>query len=85
MGECRICRASSPFISKELAVCLACIRERPADALKVAAKAHMKSRAAFGLPERRPEDPDGIPCNLCVNECHIPDDGTGYCGLRRNL
>jgi pyruvate formate lyase activating enzyme len=84
MGECRICKDSSPSISQELAVCLTCIREKPAKALKVAVKAHLKSRAAFGLPVRRPEDPNGIPCNLCVNECNIPDGGIGYCGLRRN-
>jgi len=84
MGECKICNASSRYISQELAVCLACIRDKPADALKVAAQAHMKSRMAFGLPVCRPDDPDGIPCNLCVNECRIPDGGIGYCGLRRN-
>jgi pyruvate formate lyase activating enzyme len=28
--------------------------------------------------------PQGLRCNLCVNECRIPEDGLGYCGLRRN-
>jgi len=47
-------------------------------------EAHKRSRAAFGLPVRPPRDPEGIPCRICVNECRIPDDGTGYCGIRRN-
>ncbi|MEW6002554.1 MAG: radical SAM protein [Nitrospirota bacterium] len=46
--------------------------------------AHRRSRAIFGLPERPPKDPDGLPCNICVNECRIPENGMGYCGLRKN-
>lgn len=85
MGKCAICNASSPYISQELAVCLSCIRKEPAAALKIAVQAHEKSRMAFGLPASRPDDPDGIPCRLCVNECNIPDGGDGYCGLRKNV
>lgn len=47
-------------------------------------QAHMQSRAAFGLPEKPPKDPDGIPCHICVNECRIPEGKTGYCGVRKN-
>jgi pyruvate formate lyase activating enzyme len=47
-------------------------------------KAHARSRAAFGLPEKPPQDPDGIPCKICVNACRIPQHARGYCGLRRN-
>ena len=24
---------------------------------------------------------EGLPCNLCVNECRIPEDRMGYCGF----
>jgi pyruvate formate lyase activating enzyme len=45
---------------------------------------HWESRKAFGLPEKPPQDSQGITCNMCVNECRIPENGTGYCGLRKN-
>jgi pyruvate formate lyase activating enzyme len=47
-------------------------------------EAHKRSRRAFGLPDEPPQDPDGLACNICVNECRIPLNGVGYCGLRRN-
>jgi len=84
MAECKLCNIASNDISKEIGVCLKCIRERPADALPIAMPAHVRSRAAFGLPEKPPKDPQGIPCTICVNECKIPENGMGYCGLRRN-
>ncbi len=84
MATCRLCDNSSTTISRELGVCLACIRERPNDALLLAREAHRRSRRAFGLPEVPPKDPQGIACNLCANECRIPDQGRGYCGLRKN-
>jgi pyruvate formate lyase activating enzyme len=84
MPECRVCHTKSIAVSHELGVCLACIRERPADALPIAREAHQRSRAAFGLPAEPPKDPQGLPCNLCVNACRITENGMGYCGLRRN-
>jgi pyruvate formate lyase activating enzyme len=85
MGTCRICGATSAFIGRELGVCLECIRRTPDDALPVAREAHVRSRAAFGLPLRPPDDPEGVPCAECVNECRIPDNGFGYCGVRQNV
>jgi pyruvate formate lyase activating enzyme len=84
VAECKLCNVASNDISKELGVCLRCIRERPADALPIAMRAHAKIRAAFGLPKKPPKDPRGVPCKICVNECRIPENGTGYCGLRKN-
>ncbi|HSD57800.1 MAG TPA: radical SAM protein [Methanotrichaceae archaeon] len=84
MGRCKLCSASSSLISVEMGVCLRCIRERPREALPIAMQAHKRSRRANGLPEEPPRDAQGIACNLCVNECRIPDGGLGYCGLRRN-
>jgi pyruvate formate lyase activating enzyme len=84
MADCKICGTRSPLVSKELAVCLNCIRERPQEALPVAQEAHRRSRRCFGLPEEPPKDPRGVVCNICVNQCRIPEQGTGYCGLRTN-
>ncbi|MDP2755521.1 MAG: radical SAM protein [Nitrospirota bacterium] len=84
MGQCKLCNTTSNYISKEINVCLKCIRERPEDALPLAMQAHRRSRSAFGLPECPPKDSQGVACNICVNECRIPENGTGYCGLRKN-
>lgn len=84
MAECRLCNSFSNNISKELGVCLKCIRENPTHALKIAMQAHASSRSFFGLPEKPPKDPQGIQCKICVNECQIPEGEIGYCGLRKN-
>jgi pyruvate formate lyase activating enzyme len=38
----------------------------------------------FDLPAKPPKDPSGVSCNLCVNECVIPEGQRGYCGLRKD-
>ncbi len=84
MATCKLCNIESLTISREVGVCLACIRGRPKDALQLAREAHKRSRKAFGLPDVPPKDPAGLACTMCVNECRIPVSGMGYCGLRRN-
>jgi len=84
MGRCIVCSRSSPLISSFLGICLNCIRRRPADAMRNARKAHQSSRSNEGLPAKPPDDPRGLPCHLCVNECRIPEGQFGYCGLRKN-
>ncbi len=84
MGKCALCEVKSDYISKEMHVCLKCIRERPQEALPFSLEAHARSRAAFKLPESPPRDPQGVSCAICVNECRIAEDKTGYCGLRTN-
>lgn len=84
MAQCKLCNATSKEISRELGLCLTCIKDRPEEALPVAMQAHQKSRVAFGLPEMPPKDRQGISCHTCVNECRIPEGRLGYCGLRKN-
>ncbi len=84
MATCQICNRTAATISGALGVCLTCIRENPGESLKITEKAHMQSRAAFGLSEKPPNDPEGISCTICVNQCKIPENGTGYCGIRIN-
>ncbi len=84
MSECVLCHIYSKYISEALKVCLKCIREKPDQALEIAAEAHYKSRTAAGLPEIPPKDPDGIDCSICINACKIAPNSFGYCGLRRN-
>ena len=84
MPRCRLCNLSSNPVSKEIGVCANCLKSKPDEALPHVMEAHRKSRVAYTLPETAPKDEQGLPCNLCVNECRIPEGGLGYCGLRRN-
>lgn len=85
MARCSLCGTASSQISGELRVCLRCIRSRPEESLEIAMTAHKRSRAAYGLPEEIPRDPEGLKCSICANECRIPPGGMGYCGLRMNV
>lgn len=84
MPRCRLCNLTSKSVSREIGLCANCLKTKPDEALPLATEAHRKSRAAYRLPETPPKDEGGVPCSLCVNECRIPEDGLGYCGLRRN-
>lgn len=84
MAQCDLCQKKSEYISKALGVCLACIRQRPLEALEITARAHRQSRTEFRLPPVPPDDPEGVRCNLCVNACRIGENEPGYCGLREN-
>jgi pyruvate formate lyase activating enzyme len=85
MGTCRICQKESALISRELGLCLDCIRRRPEEARKIALGAHARIRSEWGLPGEAPRHPEGIVCDLCVNRCRIGEGEWGYCGLRKNV
>ncbi len=84
MPRCRLCHSSSNPVSEEIGVCANCLKAKPGESLPFALQTHQKSRSAYHLPKTPPHDPQGIPCNLCVNECRIPEGELGFCGLRRN-
>jgi len=84
MPWCRLCDRSSDYISEELGLCADCIKKGSVDAVLFIREAHKKSREPFNLPEKAPRASDALPCNICMNECRIPEGGMGYCGLRRN-
>jgi len=84
MGTCRICQNESSLISKELGLCLECIRSSPEKVPEIAAIIHGKVRRQWGLPEQPPRHSEGVACDLCVNRCKIEEGGWGYCGLRKN-
>ena len=85
MGTCSICREKSSLISRELGLCLDCIRCFPQEAVKIASGVHARIRCGWGLPGEVPKHPEGIACELCVNQCRIGEGGLGYCGLRQNV
>jgi pyruvate formate lyase activating enzyme len=84
MPRCSVCGAGSPFISHRLGVCLACIRERPDQALARVKDLQRQVRAVAGLPVAPPRTEHGVPCGLCFHRCRIPEGGIGFCGVRKN-
>ncbi len=84
MAVCQHCGQESPLISQALGLCLDCIRGDFARVLPLIEKAHSVARRPFNLPQQPPRAEGGRECHLCVNECRIPLDGRGYCGLRTN-
>ncbi len=84
MAKCVNCGKESELISKALQVCLDCIRTDFDYVFPAIERIHARSRMEFDLPIEPPKDPSGARCNLCVNECLIPEGETGYCGLRKN-
>ena len=82
MGTCRYCDRSGKTISDVIGFCADCIRGHFSGLWPQIAEVHAKSRKAYGLPTQPPRGPGNIPCSLCVNECRIPEGGSGFCGLR---
>ena len=85
MGTCSICRKKSVLISKELGLCLDCVRCGHEEVREIVLRVHERIRCKWGLPGEAPRDTEGIECDLCVNRCRIGEGGWGYCGLRRNV
>lgn len=81
--KCRCCRKEA-LISQSIGFCVDCIRDRFKEIWPRLNEVHRESRRRFELPEEAPRAPEGIPCNICINECRIPEGGRGYCGIRRN-
>jgi len=84
--KCSLCGRDLPIVSKILKVCVDCIRDNPQKALPFILRAHEESRKDYpNLPFPIPKAPVGVKCNLCGNECQVPEEGYGFCGLRRNV
>lgn len=81
---CQHCGSESSLISQALGLCLDCIRHNFARVFPLIEQAHSAARSPFNLPGQPPKDEEGLKCQLCANECHIPPNSRGYCGLRTN-
>jgi len=84
MGYCKLCSKSSKIISDVLGVCVNCLRKKLDEALPIAVRAHREYRVKLGLPPEPPKNGNGVKCSLCVNECSIPLNGIGFCGVWKN-
>lgn len=83
MVKCINCKNESPLISGNLGICADCIINDFSSVKKHIEEVHSRSRIKFNLPTRPPRDGE-VKCNICVNECKVPQDEKGYCGLRLN-
>jgi pyruvate formate lyase activating enzyme len=83
MGTCNRCKNSAKTISNIIGFCADCISNHFENVWPQIKTVHLRSRRAFGLPTAPPRETGGIPCGLCVQQCQIPESGTGFCGLRR--
>ncbi len=81
---CQNCGRESPLISRALGLCLDCIRKDFTQVLPLIEKTHSRAREPFDLPHKPPKAEKGRSCHLCANECRVPPDSRGYCGLRTN-
>ena len=83
MGTCKSCGRNEITVSGTIGYCADCIRNG-FDALWPSIKAiHDRSRRIHHLPTDPPNDPQGVNCPLCFQECRIAEGRTGYCGVRR--
>lgn len=84
MSKCINCGSVSKYISYPLNVCLNCLRNEFEKVKLQVELVHRKVRAEFGVPEKAPKNPIGVPCRICVHECRIGVGEVSYCGLRIN-
>lgn len=84
MAKCRICNRTGNNVAGTLELCRSCILEHPHEAINISNEAHARSRIPYHLPISMPKEPNGLQCNICTNECRIPNTKLGYCGVQEN-
>ncbi len=82
-GKCKTCGKDSVIISRTIGFCAECIRNRFDELWPEIKAVHDDTRRAYRLPVDPPRAERGVTCPLCHNECRIPEEGVGYCGVRR--
>ncbi len=82
LKSCPICGKSVEEISGFLGACLDCLRK--GKGLKEIRERRRTWRSRLGLPQEVPKG-GGLTCNLCVNNCQIPEGSLGFCGVRKNV
>jgi pyruvate formate lyase activating enzyme len=83
MTRCEICTKEFN-LAEALPICAACLRQETESPNSIIRAAHQWRQYLFELPETVPRADKGVTCKICANECVIPPDSLGYCGLRRN-
>jgi len=83
MTNCIFCQQERG-LAEVLPVCASCLRSAPDKIEEIVQNAHKWRSYLFELPETIPRTENGIKCKVCANECNIPLNEIGYCGLRSN-
>jgi len=83
-ARCLKCNRESILISSTLEVCVDCIRNHFNEFKPHIDDVHAKVRKVFRLPPNPPRSPKGLKCDICANQCQIPEGERGYCGVRMN-
>lgn len=79
-----ICKKEK-LISKNLGICLDCIRQKQDEVSSFVKKIHKAVREKFNLPPFPPKASFGIRCNFCENNCIVGEGQKSYCGLKENV
>ncbi len=83
MTRCSVCYEEAG-LAEVLPICASCLRANPDGVAEIVQNAHKWRSYLFELPEIIPRAEKGIQCKVCANECCIPPNAIGYCGLRSN-
>ena len=81
-AQCSLCRRRSPLTSSTIGICRNCIASDFTNTQPYIEDSHIRTRLEFGLPGKPPDNPGGVLCKLCSNECQIAEGEYGFCGLR---
>jgi pyruvate formate lyase activating enzyme len=80
MGKCKICKKEDRTISSFLSLCANCIKENFSQLKDELISLHKKVKERFGIFYQ--EKPQGLICDLCVNQCKLKEKDISFCGLR---
>ncbi len=80
---CKEC-SKSAILSQSLPYCPECIRSKFEKLRPEILNIHKQTRIDYNLVLEIPRDKNGLVCGLCVNNCIIGRNSTGYCGVRKN-
>ena len=83
-NSCQICGTNKGIISRYLGICPECIKRTPEKSIEFSKRAHLTSRAKWGLSSEIPQTVNGKICQICSNKCSIGLDEVGYCGFWKN-
>ncbi len=83
MTQCEVCQQIKG-LAEVLPICTSCLRKNSDNFENIIRRAHKWRQYLFELPENVPRENEGINCKICANECRIPSEALGYCGLRKN-
>ena len=84
---CKVCDKEEEPVAGILGVCRECILHHWEDARLHVESGHRLSREEFHLPQKKDllqESPDAAVCEECVNQCKIPPEKQGFCGMKEN-